>query len=409
MNQCQSSINSPPKLTVQDTPIVSEIRMPDQPKQPLLVPDNITERNVMFPKQIVLRPSWILQNGILIRPNAPESNVVGVRTACYTLQTLSSPSCVTNHFVLNREEIILPSAWFWQEGFPENKRFICSKFKWLDAGNSFEYSKSAIVTEDTRSLRYFVRGRPVFHEKLKPQFSTVNDLNAFLKLYDDIPECIGYTNPKSPETALPSNVKNRAKNCLLLASERSNLCNACHAVMTSPIHRVLTKNVSNNVPNDVELTAAKALVDFRYTESDGIENISVSSKKTCENGKSSLIQQTVAINKSVCDTEASRSCADYSHNLATSSATTVAEIPLVNESTNCLPLVFHGEKDRCDDHPSELDATKNGYSTVCNSNTENDEDDRNDLALAELYLDKEICTRKTLQRKFRWFSKVLSR
>lgn len=89
----------------------------------------------------------------------------------------------------------LPSSWFWQQGSLQKQELICSKFKWLDE-NHFEYTKTVIINEDNCTLRYFLRGQNVLHENLKSQFSTINELYTYIKLFDDAQVCIG--NPGFP-------------------------------------------------------------------------------------------------------------------------------------------------------------------------------------------------------------------
>ena len=232
-------------MMVSEIPVGSEIRNTPQSKQPLSIVNKTLQPSVTSPKKTA--SSRISQQELTIKPIMSVTEDFG--------QVKVAVSC---RKLLNPKEAVLPPSWSWQECSLQKKELICSKFKWLDEKN-FEYTKSIIVGEyacvsdmsiSTHSVRYFVRGRQVSHTNLKSQFSSVSELTTYLKIYDDIPECVGYSDPKllgSPQ-ALNFSQTNRSKKCQLLASERSNYCTECLSIMPPTIQRSLM-NTSNNISN----------------------------------------------------------------------------------------------------------------------------------------------------------------
>jgi hypothetical protein len=132
--------------------------------------------------------------GLFQKINLPvrDDEVTVLREVRNTIQQNHHPAnTITEKSVINHKEIALPLSWFWQEGSLKEQEFVCSKFKWLDE-NEFEYTKTVIINGNTCTLRYFIRGKQIYHEKLKYHFSTVNELTSFLKLYDDAQVCNDY-------------------------------------------------------------------------------------------------------------------------------------------------------------------------------------------------------------------------
>uniref|UniRef100_A0A0P5C0S7 Zinc finger protein n=1 Tax=Daphnia magna TaxID=35525 RepID=A0A0P5C0S7_9CRUS len=236
-----------------------EVRVSNQDKQ-LSLPNKTVQADMILPKQAALPSTWICQPGLLIRPNMP---VHGDRAICISSQQIQQfpvPYIVAHQNLLNPKEAFLPPSWSWQENYLPKKQSICLKFKWLEENNLFEFTKSVIVSEGvcsnnigtpTHTIRYFVRGRQVYHRTLNSQFSTINELTSYLKLYDDIPECVGYADKKLYENSLLSKFPNasgsQSNSCLLLASERSNLCSYCLSLTTPTIqHRIVI--YTNSLP-----------------------------------------------------------------------------------------------------------------------------------------------------------------
>ncbi len=241
--------------SVSQVPLSYEIRNASQNKQQSstnkTLQQSVTSRNQGPSLQIS-------QQELILRPILPAAEDFG--------QVKLAVSC---RELLNPKEAILPPSWSWQECFLQKKQLICSKFKWLDE-NNFEYTKSIIVGEyayvsdmsiSTHTVRYFVRGRQVFHKNLKSQFSAISELTAYLKSYDDIPECVGYLDPKLLGSSQPLNPPqtNRSKKCLLLASERSNYCSECLLIMPPTIKRSLVNN-SNNISNSSNIPSTNVNV-----------------------------------------------------------------------------------------------------------------------------------------------------
>ncbi|XP_046452636.1 uncharacterized protein LOC124200445 isoform X2 [Daphnia pulex] len=236
-------------------PVSYEIRNTPQNKQQSSI-NQVLQQSVTSLNQ-GLSPQ-VSQQELILRPILPTAEDFG--------QVKLAVSC---RELLNPKEAILPSSWSWQECFLQKKQLICSKFKWLDE-NNFEYTKSIIVGEyayvsdmsiSTHTVRYFVRGRQVFHKTLKSQFSTVSELTTLLKFYDDIPECVGYSDPKLLGSSPPLNPPqtNRSKKCLLLASERSNYCTECLSIMPPTIKRSLVNN-RNSLSNSSNLPSTNVNV-----------------------------------------------------------------------------------------------------------------------------------------------------
>ena len=242
----RSSLSKP---TVSHVPVSYEIKNTPQNKQQSSVVNKTLQQSVTSLNQ---GPSpRISQQELILRPSLPAAEDFG--------QVKVAVSC---RELLNPKEAILPPSWSWQECFLQKKQLICSKFKWLDE-NNFEYTKSIIVGEyafvsdmsiSTHTVRYFVRGRQVFHKNLKSQFSTVSELTTYLKFYDEIPECVGYSDLKLLGSSTPLNPlqTNRSQKCLLLASERSNYCSECLSIMTPTIKRSLVNN-SNNISDSSKI------------------------------------------------------------------------------------------------------------------------------------------------------------
>lgn len=240
-------------MMVSEIPVGSEIRNTPQSKQPLSIVNKTLQPSVTSPKKTA--SSRISQQELTIKPIMSVTEDFG--------QVKVAVSC---RKLLNPKEAVLPPSWSWQECSLQKKELICSKFKWLDEKN-FEYTKSIIVGEyacvsdmsiSTHSVRYFVRGRQVSHTNLKSQFSSVSELTTYLKIYDDIQECVGYSDPKllgSPQ-ALNFSQTNRSKKCQLLASERSNYCTECLLIMPPTIQRSLMNN-SNNISNSSNFSSTR--------------------------------------------------------------------------------------------------------------------------------------------------------
>ncbi|XP_059351186.1 uncharacterized protein LOC130696249 isoform X2 [Daphnia carinata] len=236
-----------------------EVGISNQDKQ-LSLPNKKVQMDVIVSKQATLPSTWICQPGLLIRPNMPMDGDRPIGISVHQIQQFPAPCIVAHQTLLNPKEAVLPPSWSWQENYLPKKQSICLKFKWLEENNLFEFTKSVIVSEGvcannmgnpTHTIRYFVRGRQVYHRNLNSQFSTINELTYYLKVYDDIPECVGYANKKFYENSLlspfPNSSVSQSKSCLLLASEKSNLCAYCLSLMTPTFqHRVVIN--SNNLP-----------------------------------------------------------------------------------------------------------------------------------------------------------------
>ncbi|XP_057375324.1 uncharacterized protein LOC130696253 [Daphnia carinata] len=125
-----------------------------------------------------------VQNRLSV-PNVGELSVLceianAVQPGYHTLTTHRIPE----QHIINPKEIYLPVSWFWQEGSPVEEEFICSRFKWLNE-NKFEYTKTIIIHQNSKTIRYFVRGQQVFHENFNSQFESLEDLTACVKTFDN--------------------------------------------------------------------------------------------------------------------------------------------------------------------------------------------------------------------------------
>lgn len=166
---------------------------------------------------------------------------------------LPSPNKLPASTKINPKEASLPSSWYWQEDCLNDGLSICSKFEWLKKGQRFEYIKSIIVKRNT--IRYFVRGQLVVSQDLETRFSTLHELVAFIKLFDDANLCGGCKDPR-PEPNTPSDVieiqEIRSKKCLLLAGE--NCCSECFKLYQSLKRESMNKTWDKNAPKSPSTT-----------------------------------------------------------------------------------------------------------------------------------------------------------
>lgn len=232
--------------------------------------------------------------------------------------------------------------------------------------NKFEYTKTVIINGDTRTLRYFLRGQEFLSVTPSP-FSTVNQLIDRLRVYDQIPECMGYPEPKSQKNSSSSNLQakengeTRSKNCLLLGSKKSNSCRKCIED---------ANQFKENVPRQTSNRSKK----------------SSNTQTTCQVASESPI---------------THSNVDENH----------------EESTDCIILtdLSYGamnpqlardkrsvdrsvESHNGEIHQLEGPTVQNKSKKPKVSKREDDENDINDLELAQHFLKKELIRKKTLRR-----------
>ncbi|XP_046452642.1 uncharacterized protein LOC124200448 isoform X2 [Daphnia pulex] len=142
------------------------------------------------PKLLLGKPVTKIKPPRRVLQRTALSEVTVLRESNISDQHAALKSKIPEKQNINPRDVALPLSWFWQQGSLQKQEFICSKFKWLNE-NKFEYVKTVIINEDTRTLRYFLRGQQVFHENLKSQFSTISELYIYMKLFDDAQVCIG--------------------------------------------------------------------------------------------------------------------------------------------------------------------------------------------------------------------------
>ncbi|XP_046451608.1 uncharacterized protein LOC124199728 isoform X1 [Daphnia pulex] len=381
-------------------PVSYEIRNTPQNKQQSSI-NQVLQQSVTSLNQ-GLSPQ-VSQQELILRPILPTAEDFGqVKLA------------VSRRELLNPKEAILPPSWSWQECFLQKKQLICSKFKWLDE-NNFEYTKSIIVGEyayvsdmsiSTHTVRYFVRGRQVFPKTLKYQCSTVSELTTLLKFYDDIPECLGYSDPKLLGSSPPLNPPqtNRSKNCLLLASERSNYCTECLSIMPQTIKRSLVKN-SNNISNSSNLPSTNVNVIGPCNTITPVDLsadpllIPIDSCNICEIGEDEL-------------TVENRPNEDYrgddpSEPNAQNHGGSHSELSDL-ESEDSSSVIIESDSEYSPDGIVESDSE---YSLNGSSSTENeiDVDDDGDFALAQCYFQNEVMIKRRFQRKYLRYSWMLNK
>lgn len=175
-----------------------------------------------------------MQNSLPV-PNGEELNVLceirnAVQPDYHTLDTYRIPEKQT----INPKEICLPVSWFWQEGSSVEEEFLCSKFKWLNE-NKFEYTKTIIINQNSRTIRYFVRGQQVSHENLKSQFESLEELAACVKTFDDAQDNV---NPKFSNTT-----SNNIEKSICAAIDRQNI-----------VQPVVEKNIQKRPSNPSKKT-----------------------------------------------------------------------------------------------------------------------------------------------------------
>lgn len=168
--------------------------------------------------------------------------------------------------IINPKDIYLPISWFWQEGsFMENE-FICSKFKWLNE-NKFEYIKTVIISGNTRTIRYFIRGQQVCHENLKSHFSSLDELSACVNVFNA-------QDSDNPGLFTSVNIIPTKSICLATVSQDAVLPEFEKTASKRPSYPSKKTGVNAERQSQAKLKLAVPHLDQNISENDGISELS---------------------------------------------------------------------------------------------------------------------------------------